>query len=445
MIRWTIALLCMAWPSWCLADVSDKTVDAFLSDDYDVWSAAASELAAQGDEGVDWILAQRNREHLPLGFWARARQVLKVLPRDVALRRFPRLLELDEPALVSEVAWASAELQLAELRFELEAALQRGQHSADEEFGLYSIAAALDSLVPTKETSKRILAAARVQAPLRHGIDPSLYQLAYSRAPKAFSTEERLDYLLEVSPAAQDLDRGPGIFEIDPTQAESLHSAFGAEDLQFLTQHRVQVVERLVDDLETRGSRLAAVLLAWLGEDQILPELRRQLLLAQDTYGWETSTPLLFSEHNHRGYHAFSRAIETLTGQPLENAVELDPSEVDTLAARNDGTALLLLYRLAPEVARSRVFELFRYARSHSCLAQGNTIRRYDLLPPGTTIREAQTLLGPPDRTRDGAMLYCCGGTEWAGDFRLRIANETVVAFESESNDSDEAPPRWCR
>ena len=253
------------------------------------------------------------------------------------------------------------------------------------------------------------------------------------------SVDERLDLLLGGMEAVE-IDQGPGVFEIELSVREPFARYLSAQDLAFLEAHRGMVTDRLLADLEHRGSRLAALLLGWLGDKRALPELRRRLLTESDSYGWETSFPTLFSEGENRGYHAYSRAIERLTGQPLEEAVHLNAAELSSLIERadhGDDTALILLYRLAPEVAREMVFESFREFRQ-SCFAAGNTIRTYGLLAPGTERSKVVDLLGPPDRPGT-TPVYCCGNE----GFRVVFDGDRVVAFESEYRDSEHRG-RWC-
>lgn len=247
-------------------------------------------------------------------------------------------------------------------------------------------------------------------------------------------------------PLIGEVEEGPGVFEIQPSDPSTWSSILPPETFDRISANRHRVAAQLLAELEDRGSRTAALLLAWLGDERALPELRRRLLTESDTYGWETSTPLLFSEGNHRGYHAYSRAIEHLTGRPLEQAISLDPAEVEDLARRaatGDDTALIILHRLAPEVARQKIFELFR-ARPHgSCLEEGNTIIEHQLIPPGASKSEALARLGPPDVLEDHQALYCCVAADWAGDFRLRFSGDRVLAFESELQSADPHRP-WC-
>lgn len=195
-----------------------------------------------------------------------------------------------------------------------------------------------------------------------------------------------LDYL--PGDVVAELDQGPGVFEVDPADPATFRPYLGSDDLAWIAARSLEVSELLLHDLELRGSRLAALLLAWLGDERALPELRRRLLGESDRYGWETSYPTLFAEGDHRGYHAYSRAIEHLAGKPLEQAIRLGDEEVAALAARAaraDGTALILLHRLAPSVAKESVFALFRASRaSPSCLEPGNTIHEHGYLVPGT-------------------------------------------------------------
>ena len=192
------------------------------------------------------------------------------------------------------------------------------------------------------------------------------------------------------------------------------------EELKFLEASKEKVISRMMTLLVNSGSPLAALLLGHFKHFEALTTLRKLFIEKDHFYGWETSYPDPLHYLQFPSHHAYEQAIVNITQKPLEKFIVLTPEEVSKLRKRKDYSAVYVLFRLQPEVAKEIIFEQFRkngdFYHPFECVVM---IVEYNLLPIGLNQADVRKLMGEPTRHKESRWFY--EGEGWMSPYRLTL------------------------
>ncbi len=230
---------------------------------------------------------------------------------------------------------------------------------------------------------------------------------------------------------------GHGCLNFSLKDGRFVGDVLAPDDAVFLQARRDEVVEHVIEvveqAMEYKDEHYSIFLLGWLKAKDAIPLLRRGFIEGQWLYTWGFPFQDPLDRREYPAQHCYEEAIEHITGQRIEQVIELTEKEIGFFKRqqRQNGRdlfpALYVLSRLAPDVASEVFFAGFRsgsnkWPRSVAAL-----------LDAGLSREEVVALLGEPDAMvhdggDDAPELSSAAGVPWTASLRYDGAPRGQVA-----------------
>jgi hypothetical protein len=162
-----------------------------------------------------------------------------------------------------------------------------------------------------------------------------------------------------------------------------------------------------------------------------ISQLQKSFIETQEFYGPEGSFPDILIHLQYPQHQALEKEIIAATGTTLEQSIKLNAAEIDALKARQDPSALYVLYRLTPQTARSifmnRLGPKSKSTPAELCEARFALINYFAKDFAGK-VKELKALMGRPVHTKKSNLYYDCGDDNWPRTLKITPSKRGLKA-----------------